>query len=201
MSFIVFEGIDGSGKSSAIKAVSEVLSDAVIFSEPTRKGPYGIEIRRILQSAEAKNEQLDKTFLELFRKDRLWDLQTNILPALKQKKTVLLDRYYFSTAAYQADSTARSLAIVDSYLQDEEILPPDLVFYFDITVEVAMQRIGNRAGQKEVFDEHERLAAIRDHYLAVFQEREYSFRVEVIDAAKEPQQVVNAILAKLQAAK
>jgi dTMP kinase len=101
MSLIVFEGIDGTGKTTCadkllVYLVSKGL-DCAKFSEPSHS-KYGMKIRNAMNGKKRLSVERET---ELFVKDRKVDVKENIKPALKEGKIVLLDRYYFSTAAYQ----------------------------------------------------------------------------------------------------
>ena len=107
---IVFEGIDGSGKTSLSKLFhAHLLANSVPtvwLREPTDSA-LGMKIRRLAQDRESLSIEEE---LELFIQDRRWDVETNILPALRTGKTVVMDRYYYSNACYQG---ARGLDMDD----------------------------------------------------------------------------------------
>lgn len=169
--FIVFEGIDGSGKSTAIGEVCARLEpqglSCVALREPTEKTDASREIRRILRTAKEVDAKISKELLDLFLIDRLWDLKHQILPALAAGKIVLLDRYFFSTAAYQAMERAQIHAILDDYLRNNQIRLPDLVVFLDLPVEIALARMKSRA-QLDVFETEARLTRIAKNYREVF---------------------------------
>jgi dTMP kinase len=137
---IVFEGIDGTGKSTHCKLLEEYLLnlkiDVVRLFEPT-KGEWGLKIRKILTEGRQGISPNDE--LELFIKDREDDVERNIMPALRENKVVLIDRYYFSTAAYQG---ALGLDPDSICTRNEEFAPiPDLVLLFHSSPEECLKRI------------------------------------------------------------
>ena len=99
---IIFEGIDGSGKSSQAQRVTHWLKEkglpVVSFSEPTA-GKYGQKLREIMHYG--RHNITPQEELDLFLKDREEDVQNNILPALRQSYIIVMDRYYYSNMAYQ----------------------------------------------------------------------------------------------------
>ena len=99
--FIVFEGIDGTGKSTQIKLLANTLvklgHKVVLTREPT-EGVYGQKIRALYQNRSAVSASEE---LELFIKDRREHIESVIKPALEAGNVVLCDRYFLSTAAYQ----------------------------------------------------------------------------------------------------
>ena len=86
----VLEGIDGSGKSTLLRNLKTHLradpERYAFFHEPTRESRWGKKIRRILASEKEVSVEQNKHLGELYRKDRYWDLQNNIQPALGAKK-------------------------------------------------------------------------------------------------------------------
>ena len=99
--FIVFEGIDGSGKSTQagmFHAYRRSLHmDPVLLAEPST-GEWGKEIRALLAGSFIPPVE---EMLELFLRDREDDSRRNIIPALDSKRSVVMDRYFHSNAAYQ----------------------------------------------------------------------------------------------------
>src|SRR5512137_250225 len=98
---IVLEGIDGSGKTTQAQALLRRLRRrgrrAVFFREPTR-GRWGREIKRLAARADSLTPEEE---LKLFVEDRRENVEKNLRPALAAGKVIVLDRYYFSTIAYQ----------------------------------------------------------------------------------------------------
>ena len=165
--FIVFEGIDGSGKSTTIAEVADRLNAAgfkvLQLREPTEKTDASREIRRILRTAETIDAKISRDLLELFLIDRLWDIQHQIGPALRSGSTVLLDRYFISTSAYQAAGTEETLKIMRDYLGDSRVLKPDMLVFLNLPVKTAVSRLAGR-GARDVFETEARLAAIANRY-------------------------------------
>ncbi len=163
---IVFEGIDGSGKTTLSRMFHERLRQqgtaALWLREPT-DSPLGDRIRRIAQEQDALSPQDE---LRLFLEDRRWDVETNILPALRGGKTVVMDRYYYSNACYQG---ARGLDVNAILRANREFAPePGLVFIIDVRVERALERIGRaRESVARLFEKRDFLEKVRAHYLSL----------------------------------
>ncbi|MFQ5533068.1 MAG: dTMP kinase, partial [Candidatus Methylomirabilales bacterium] len=154
---IAFEGIDGAGKTSQVGLVSEWLRksgyDVIDFKEPT-KGVWGQKIHEIAHYGRKGMSPRDE--LELFVNDRKENVEQNIRPALEQCKLVLLDRYYFSTVAYQG-----ALGIDPGEIRqlNEEFAPrPDLVILLDVSPRLGLSRIINGRDQ---FEKEEYLAKVQ----------------------------------------
>jgi dTMP kinase len=147
--FLVFEGIDGSGKSTQARLLFNHFKKgtAFLFKEPTT-GPTGKLIRELsLQNPQNRDAQIE---LDLFIEDRIWDLRENILPALK-KGWVILDRYILSNVAYQGALGKNPQEILEA---NSHFPWPDLTFFLDIPVPLALERINSR-GELDGFYEQE----------------------------------------------
>lgn len=100
---IVIEGIDGSGKTSLVQGLFRKLQDkdydVITLKEPSNS-EWGQKIRTLDNSLEVRKQKAREE-LELFILDRKENVAKNITPALKKGKVIILDRYYFSTIAYQ----------------------------------------------------------------------------------------------------
>lgn len=156
---IVFEGIDGSGKSTQIQILRNILDDkgldVVVFREPSQ-GPWG---RKIKEKAAFPDSLSPEEELELFVNDRKDNVQKNLRPALAKNKIVLLDRYYFSTMAYQG---AKGLDVEKIRLMNEKFaIRPDLVFILDVDAGRALQRIQDRKNKDLLFERLDYLVEVR----------------------------------------
>jgi len=159
---IVFEGIDGCGKSTQLARAVTLLRarglDPVVTREPT-DGVWG---RRIREMARGGDAVAPETELAWFFEDRREHMRDVVAPALAAGRIVLSDRSYVSTVAYQG---ARGLD-ADGILADSEaeFVKPDLVLLFEIGPRQAAERIEARGGAREpVFENlpfQERVAAL-----------------------------------------
>ena len=157
---IVFEGIDGSGKTTQAKTLLRGLRArgiaAVFFREPTG-GRWGREIRR---KALRRDSLTPGEELELFVKDRREDVAKNLGPALAAGNVVVLDRYYLSTIAYQG---AKGLDPGRILRMNETFAPkPDLVFILDVEAGTGLSRIGDRKRKEELFEREDYLDKVRE---------------------------------------
>lgn len=170
--FIVFEGIDGSGKSTQCDMLYEYIAgrgaDVKKLAEPT-SGKWGTELRAMLKSSTPPPVE---TQIELFIKDRIDDSEQNILPSLKSGATVVMDRYFYSNAAYQGVSGITPSEIIDRNMKHGFPLP-HRVYFIDIPAETAMERIlkRNGSGNTELFEKREFLETVRSNFLSIADER------------------------------
>lgn len=156
---IVFEGIDGAGKSTQARLLLGKLRaigcEVVSFREPTR-GKWGRAIKRVAKTA---GSLTPKEELDLFVRDRRENVRKNLKPALAAKKVVILDRYYFSTIAYQGAKGIDPVYI--RRLNERFAVKPDLVFILDIAAGRGLGRIRKRKRKDLLFERERYLARVR----------------------------------------
>ncbi len=176
--FVVIEGIDGAGKSTQAKLLGERLTargQRVVLSREPTMGQYGKLLRESAQTGRLSIEEE----VELFLKDRREHVNELILPRLREGCVVIVDRYYFSTAAYQG---ARGVDPQELIRRNEEFAPePDLLVLFDLPVEDGLSRVRARGDQADHFEQVEQLRRVREIFLSI--SKPYLVKV---DARKEP---------------
>jgi dTMP kinase len=165
--FIVIEGIDGTGKSTQAKRLAEWFRnqgrDVVLSREPT-DGPWGAKVR----ASAATGRLAPEEELEYFLNDRRQHVDELINPAIAAGKVVILDRYYFSTMAYQS---ARGFDPSEIRARNEAFAPiPDLLLILDLDIDLALNRIGARGDTANEFEKRENLEHCRNVFLSLSQE-------------------------------
>ncbi|MEI8038225.1 MAG: dTMP kinase [Verrucomicrobiota bacterium] len=162
--FIVIEGIDGTGKSTQARRLGEWFAaqgrKVVLSREPT-DGPWGTKLR---ESA-ATGRLAPEDELQYFLNDRRQHVAEKIAPALAAGHVVILDRYYFSTMAYQG---ARGFDPAEIRRLNEQFAPvPDLLLILDLDVDAAHRRIGTRGDTANEFEQRDNLQRCRDIFLSL----------------------------------
>ncbi|GAA5480968.1 dTMP kinase [Haloferula sargassicola] len=162
--FIVLEGIDGTGKSTQVQLLADWFvqqgREVVTSREPT-DGPWGKRLRESAATGRATAEEE----LELFLRDRRQHVEELISPSLAAGKVMILDRYYFSTMAYQG---SRGLDIDEIRRKNEAFAPlPDHLFILDLDVDLALQRIGGRGDTANEFEKRGALQKCREIFLSL----------------------------------
>ena len=157
---IVLEGIDGTGKSTHTGKLQQALMTRGVpvlrFFEPT-KGSWGMKIRKIL--TEGRGDVSPEEELSWFINDRKEDVEKNIRPALDEKKIVVMDRYYYSTAAYQGALGFDPAKIIRD---NEAFAPkPDRVLIFNAPPEECLDRIEKSRESKSEFEKLEYLTKVQ----------------------------------------
>lgn len=159
--FIVFEGIDGTGKSTQCQLLAEALQKSgwiVHLDKEPSDLHYGAILRQSANSGRLSAEQE----LEYFHLDRKMHVKELISPAKARGEIVILDRYYFSTVAYQGQ---RGFDPDELLKENEGFAPkPDILFILDLAVEDSLKRIGKRGTVTE-FETSESLEYCRQTYL------------------------------------
>ncbi len=155
---IVFEGIDGVGKSTQVKRLGaelEKLGHTVHLRKEPTDGPHGARLRASAETGRLSPEEE----LGLFLKDRQQHVSEVILPALEAGEFVILDRYYFSTMAYQGQ---RGFDVEEIRRDNEAFAPqPDLLIILELPVEESLRRIGGRGDTANEFEQREGLEACK----------------------------------------
>jgi dTMP kinase len=143
--FIVFEGIDGSGKSSIIKEVFKLLIEnnckCILTKEPFGS-PLKIEFFDILKKLNEFTKKNYFTDYLLFAAERSLHIEQVIIPALKQNKIVLSDRFFGSSVAYQGFGGNLEVDFIKYIFEKTNFgIYPDITFYCDISIETSLKRI------------------------------------------------------------
>ncbi len=157
---IVLEGIDGSGKTTQARALLRRMRyrgwNAVFFREPSRSR-WGREIRRKAAHAGSLTPEEE---LDLFVKDRRENVERNLKPALRRGQIIVLDRYFFSTMAYQGAKGIDPEKI--RRINEKFAVAPDLVIVLDIPAGEGLGRIEGRRKKDELFEREDYLARVRE---------------------------------------
>jgi dTMP kinase len=201
--FITFEGPDGSGKTSQLKLAAAWLENTGVPLLITREPggtPIGEEIRKLVHDTQHTEMAYEAEIL-LYSASRAQHVAEVIIPALKQGKIVLCDRFFDSTYAYQGYGRGlpmEPLRLITQFATQK--LTPDLTLYLDISPEIGIQRresggdILNRL-DREKLDFHYR---VREGYLALIKSE--SDRWRVIDGSGSLEDVHKAVKKVLQQA-
>lgn len=196
--FIVFEGIDGAGKTTQIQLLAKALEErgipCNISAEPT-KLPIGVEIRKRLSGA-IPTTPIEMA--ELFAADRAMHnthSECGINKLLSDGITAISDRYYYSSMAYQGADIGLD-KVRELNLGNPDIRHPDLCVFLDLTPEVSLKRI-NSAGREstEIYETYEILEKTRNKFFEILDYMEsVGDKVVKIDASGTIDEVAEKIL-------
>ena len=175
------EGIDGCGKSTQSKLLLEKLEGegekVIILKEPTKR-PHGQKLWDVLHG---KRKATNEEILELFVLDRIQHVEEKIQPALDDGTVILMDRYYYSSMAYQVAGGID----VEEIREKHAFAPkPDIVLIFDLPVSIALERVKGHSDADE-FEKEEHLEKVREAYLDL----ENDPLVRIVDATGTPEEI------------
>ena len=203
--FITFEGIDGTGKSTQIRALAAVFAERGVRTVLTREPggtPLGSRIRALLLDSAEPVAPLAE--LLLFAADRAQHVEQVIRPALENGGVVISDRYADATIAYQGGGRGFGETTVQQVIWlATGGLRPDLTIFLDLPVEEALSRTTERGHAGESANRMDREAAefyaeVRTAYLKIASAEPERFRT--VDASGSLEEVHARILGLVDAA-
>jgi dTMP kinase len=194
--FVVFEGIDGTGKSTQLHLLAEKLRQlgyAVVATREPTNGPYGQKIRGLFADRAAVSQEEE---LELFIADREQHVKEVIAPALADGCVVICDRYYLSTMAYQGANGLDPELILK---KNAGFPVPDLAIILEMDPVHGIRRIRNqRQEHPNSFEEEETLRQVAGIFAAM--QQDYIVRINGLDSIENVQgqvfETVTAVLAR-----
>lgn len=199
--FIVFEGIDSSGKTTQAELLKNSLiankEQAVISPEPSN-GIIGNLIRQALKQRivfSKDRELFDRQMAYLFaadRHDHLYNDVDGVFKLIADNYHVISTRYYFSSLAYNCDSVEQF-----DFIQklNDRFPDPDLTIYIDLPIEVSLKRLQERSSQ-EIYETKAKLTKVRKQYQQIFST--YQGKAIAIDGTQDPQIIHQQILGVVQ---
>jgi dTMP kinase len=201
---IVLEGVDGAGTTTHTRLLTERLRERQVpvhaSAEPS-PGPIGALLRQMLTGrvvASAGGAPGWSTMGLLFAADRLDHLDCELLPKLRDGVTVICDRYYHSSVAYQSATGGGPGAIAWLREINRQARRPDLTLVLDVPPAVAAERRQQRRGSAEIFDGDELQLALCELYRDL--ERNFpGERIVHVDAVGAVEQVAARLMAEVDA--
>lgn len=192
--FIVLEGLDGSGKGTQISLLSKALSEMGITvhetAEPTQSATGGL-IRDALAGLQKRTPY---ELAALFLTDRIFHntSATGIKSLLEKGVTVICDRYYYSSFAYQGMDAELSW-VMDINLNCPEILKPDICIFLDVPTAQCDERMNSRQS-REIFENVETMNKIRSRFFEVFELLKGKENIVAIDASRSIEEVQRDVM-------
>ncbi len=191
--FITFEGADGCGKTTQLNLLKDYLEknsyNVIVTREPGAKG-LGEKLRNILLNYDGEVSNQCESFL--FLADRAQNVETIVLPAIKEGKIVLCDRHTDSTVAYQGYGRGLDLEQIN-YLNNIATcgVKPDLTLVFDVDIETSQKRVGAEKDRMEKSGT-EFFNRVRTGYLELAKSE--PDRVKVVNSTHSIEEVFNDVL-------
>ncbi len=192
--FIVFEGTDGSGKSTQMKLLAQYLEkrgiSVAMTHEPTASA-FGKLTHACMRGEVETGEYAIAAMFAADRLDHIENPETGMLAMLAAGTTVLCDRYYFSSFAYNGGIVP--LAWVEALNRPAmELLRPDLVLFLDLPPEEGMKRIARR-GERERYETLERQQKTRAKFFEVFEKYKHEENIVIIKSEEERERTQEAV--------
>lgn len=200
MGFLVFEGLDGVGKSTLIQHMEKFLNQKGIPYLSTQEPggtPLGDEIKKLLLSKESE-PPVRKAEILLYEASRAQHIEKKIKPALKEKKWILCDRFTVSSVAFQ--SGGRGLLKKDVVWLNEFVcdVKPNLWVYLDLSLNQRVNRALKRKKEKDRMEEEngDFYNRVRLSYLDWIQENKKDWLI--LDACKRPKEILEDLIRELK---
>lgn len=191
----MFEGIDGSGKSTQVQLLSKKLREQQVpfyaTMEPTNS-PVGSLIRQLLTGRMHADPKVIAALFTADRLDHLLNDVDGIVQMVENGTTVIMDRYYFSSYAYQSVDVPMDWVIQANALSSG-ILRPKVNIFLDVDVDDALERITKNRHQTELFEEKTRLIQVRERYMEAFERLQGTENVVVVDGSQPPEDVAEKV--------
>lgn len=161
---IAIDGIDGAGKTTQVRLLESVLTaigEVVVVSKEPTDGDWGQKLRDSALTGRLPFEEE----LDAFIRDRQDHLKRKIIPALENGSVVILDRYFYSTIAYQGILLNDHKSIEARVRVD--VVNPDAAYWMDLPADLAVNRVTTRDGKPNLFERQEDLAKAGEIFRAI----------------------------------
>lgn len=193
--FFALEGIDGSGKSTQLKLLARRLEQAgrpcLTTCEPTGR-PMGKLLRQVLTGQVRCDSRVVAPLFVADRLDHLLNEENGLCQAVENGLTVLTDRYYFSSYAYQSVDLPLEW-VIEANRPCAQLLRPTATLFLDIEPELALERIAQNREGTELFETIERLTRTREQYFRSFEALKGEERVIILPGDQSVEAMAQAI--------
>ena len=190
--FIVFEGIDGAGTSTQIKKICERNPQKFFQTAEPTSLETGKFLRRMLGGEFSVDEKTNSFLFAADRAEHLYG-KNGIIEQINNGKTVISDRYLFSSLAYQSISCGEELP----KLLNSTFPLPEILFFFEIDPEISLKRVDSRNEKKEIYEKIETQKKIAMEYEKIISEYENNksctMKIIRIDATKSIEEISETI--------
>lgn len=200
--FIVFEGIDGAGTSTQLARLkTRADSDRFFFTAEPTDLPTGRFLRNMLQGDFALDPRTAAFLFAADRAEHIWGKNAagndiGIESICKTGKIVVSDRYVFSSLAYQSINCGFGLPA----RLNQDFPLPELVFFFDLSPETALNRVDGRGAKRELYEDECFLCKVRNAYQDVFAHyKDSGMKIVTLDAAESADSVEAKIASEIKA--
>ena len=195
--FIVFEGIDGAGKTTQINLLANYLREqgrtVYCTAEPTETVSGGL-LRDALSGATRRTICEMAAMFVFDRINHNVNPVNGIQKMLADGFDVICDRYYYSSLAYQGSGTDPEW-VGNMNLNCPEIMRPDICIFLDLTPEQSMARINRGRATQEIYENEEKLTQVRNQFYRVFEDLKDRDNIQVVNAYRPVEEIHQDIVA------
>lgn len=193
--FIALEGIDGSGKSTQCRLLTEYFNQKGMkvhtTCEPT-DSPAGKLIRQIFKGEWQTDDRVIGGLFVADRLDHILNKKYGMLQYMEKGYHVISDRYYFSSYAYQGVHMPMEW-VIQANSMSVDLLKPHVHIFIDVAPDESMKRINAGRDSKELYETLENLKRVRDAYFLAFDKQQSTENIVIIDGNKSPEDISLAI--------
>ena len=190
--FIVFEGIDGAGTSTQINRICGKNPQKFFQTAEPTSLETGKFLRKMLGGEFSVDEKTNSFLFAADRAEHLYG-KNGIIEQINNGKTVISDRYLFSSLAYQSISCGEELP----KLLNSTFPLPEILFFFEIDPEISLKRVDSRNEKKEIYEKIETQKKIAMEYEKIISEYENNpscgMKIIRIDATKSIEEISETI--------
>lgn len=194
--FIVFEGIDGAGKTTQIELLAKHLraNGRAVYctAEPTESVSGGL-LRDALSGVTRRTICEMAAMFVFDRINHNVNPVNGIQKMLADGFDVICDRYYYSSLAYQGSGTDPEW-VGNMNLNCPEIMRPDVCIFLDLTPEQSMARINRGRATQEIYENEEKLTQVRNQFYRVFEQLRERDNIQVVDAYRSVEDIHQEII-------
>ena len=194
--FIVFEGIDGAGKTTQIELLAKRLREqgraVYCTAEPTETVSGGL-LRDALSGVSHRTVCEMAAMFVFDRINHNVNPVNGIQKMLAEGFDVICDRYYYSSLAYQGSGTDPEW-VGNMNLGCPEIMRPDVCIFLDLTPEQSMARINRGRATQEIYENEEKLTQVRNQFYRVFDQLRERDNIQIVDAYRSVEEIHNDIV-------
>lgn len=195
--FIVIEGLDGSGKSTQIELLANALKDkgeAVHATAEPSEGYIGRYLREILSESVETDMHFQAALFLADRIDHITNKNDGIKKYLDNGYTVICDRYYYSSFAYQGTATDMDW-VMDMNLGCDKIIKPDVCIFLDVDPATCKGRIDSTREKAELYERDvELMAEVRENFLSALGRLKNDENIYIVDANRDVDEVAKEIM-------
>lgn len=195
--FIVFEGIDGAGKTTQINLLAKYLSGqgraVYCTAEPTETVSGGL-LRDALSGVSRRTVCEMAAMFVFDRINHNVNPVNGIQKMLADGFDVICDRYYYSSLAYQGSGTDPEW-VSNMNLNCPEIMRPDVCIFLDLTPDQSMARINRNRATQEIYENEEKLTQVRNQFYRVFEQLRERDNIQIVDAYRSVEEIHQDIVA------